>query len=224
MSNIKASSIMSTRHTSLDRPLATPLEGGLPRGAVPYGARSSWPLIVVALYHNRGVWHRLERHYQHPSSPLASARKWSDAYLPAGASEMLDVAFTPLASGKVEVYLRIRTEDQAPMYSPEDDDDDSEELGAVPLLPESEPEEPSTEFQERLDEIAESNAVKAATIESEGPAQGRNSRALTASQVRQVRMLRAAGSSLKEVAERFEVAESVISNIANRKTYAWVED
>lgn len=189
-------------HVSLDRPKVAPLEGGLPPGAIPYGTRSSWPLIVTALWERRGVWHEVERLYTTPASPLHQARKWCDYLLPNGASESLEVAFRPLPNSRVQVYMRIRAEGQAPLL-PEDDDED-EEVEVTAIEPEP---EPSGNRRE--------GSLLAPTVERD--ASGRA--VLSPSQVRSIRLRVEAGEMQKDVAHDYGLSESTVSNIVNRKTY-----
>lgn len=187
-------------HVSLDRPKVAPLEGGLPLGAIPYGTRSSWPLIVTALWERRGVWHEIERPYTSPASPIQQARKWCEYLLPSGAAECLELAFRPLPGSKVQLYMRIRAEGQAPLL-PEDDEDE-EELEATAIEP-----EPSGNRRE---------GSLLAPVERD--ASGRA--VLSPTQVRNIRLRVEAGESQKDVASFYGLAESTVSRIINRKTYA----
>lgn len=193
-------------HVSLDRPKVAPLEGGLPLGVIPYGTRSSWPLIVTALWERRGTWHEVERLYTTPASPLHQARKWCDYLLPDGASECLEVAYRPLPGNRVQVYMRIRAEGQAPLLPEEDEDEEEVEVTAIE--PEPEPEyEPSGNRRE--------GSLVAPAVETDT-----RRGTLSPTQVRNIRLRVEAGELQRKVAKSFGISESMVSRIVNRKTYA----
>lgn len=173
-------------HSSLDRPLATALEGGLPPGAIPYGTNSAWPTILMALDRKRGVWHALQRIYAHPSNAVASARKWAETLFDEVTCERLEAAWMPTEDGGARVYMRIRTEDQRPFVAPDDEPEDEEE--------EDEEEEP------------EPHAVVAAT----------RTRRLKGKDILAIRRRIAAGEKQSDLAHEYGVSQATISRYANR--------
>ena len=198
-------------HVSLDRPKVAPLEGGLPLGAIPYGPRSSWPLIVNALWEKRGTWHVLERAFKHPASAITSARKWCDLLLPDDASSYVELAYRPLPGGKVEVYLRIRQPEQEPFFSWDEDDPEEEEheaeegLELAPLapMPTEEPEEPQKAPQGVTAPVRVGRDLAGRAI-------------ITESVARAIILRVRAGQTQRTVARELGISESVVSSIMRR--------
>lgn len=177
-------------HSSLDRPLATALEGGLPPGAIPYGTNSAWPIILMALERKRGVWHALQRVYSHPSNAVSSARKWAETLFDEATCERLEAAWTPAENGGARVYMRIRAEGQRPFVAPDGEPEEEEEEEPEPegLLP------------------PESHAVAADT----------QTRRLSGKDILAIRRRVAAGEKQSDLAHEYGVSQATVSRYVNR--------
>lgn len=218
-------------HVSLDRPKAAPLEEGLPTGAVPYGVRSSWPLIVSALWQRRGVWHQLERVYTTPASPLHQARKWCDVLLPNDASEHVETAFRPLPDGRVQVFMRIRLEGQQPLLPPIDEDDEEDEGEEEVVAIEPQPGEPgyAEHVRQTLSEMADNHLEPEPEPEESAPEEPKpkpkgskrgGPPLFSAKDIRDIRGRHKSGVRASQLAHEYGVTRRTINYIVRRKTYA----
>lgn len=180
-------------HSSLDRPLATALEGGLPPGAIPYGTNSAWPIILMALERKRGVWHALQRAYAHPSNAVSSARKWAETLFDEATCERLEAAWMPTEDGGARVYMRIRAEGQRPFVAPDDEPEEEEEEEEA----EPEPEDPLP---------PEPRVVAADT----------QTRRLKGKDILAIRRRVAAGEKQSDLAHEYGVSQATVSRYVNR--------